>query len=89
VRCGDAPPDGAFATFDLEDGGVVCVGCTGFGARRVRPETLAVVARVVGGRLRGVLDAPPGDDVMRDVERLAVAAIEHHSERRLRSAALL
>jgi len=27
--------------------------------------------------------------VLRDVERLAVAALEHHSERRLRSAALL
>jgi DNA repair protein RecO (recombination protein O) len=89
VRCGDAPDDGAFATFDLEDGGVVCAECAGFGGRRVRPESLAVVARVVGGRLRGVLDAPPGADVMREVERLAVAAIEHHSERRLRSAALL
>jgi DNA repair protein RecO (recombination protein O) len=90
VRCGDAPADtGPFATFDLGDGGVVCAGCADFGGRRVRPETLAVVARVVGGRLRGVLDAPPRDDVMREVERLAVAALEHHSERRLRSAALL
>jgi len=90
VRCGDAPVDAsAFATFDLDDGGVVCVACAGFGGRRVRPEALAVVANVVGGRLRGVLDAPPGDDVMREVERLAVAAVEHHSERRLRSAALL
>jgi DNA repair protein RecO (recombination protein O) len=89
VRCGDAPDAAVFATFDLEDGGVVCTGCAGFGGRRVRPEALAVVACVVGGRLRGALDAPPGDEVMREVERLAVAALEHHSERRLRSAALL
>jgi len=90
VRCGQEPATtGAFTVFDLDDGGVVCAGCSGLGGRRVRPEALAVVARVVGGQLRGVLDAPPADDVMHDVERLAVAALEHHSERRLRSAALL
>jgi DNA repair protein RecO (recombination protein O) len=90
VRCDGEPGDvGVLTGFDLEDGGAVCAGCIGFGGRRVRPETLSVVARVVSGQLRGVLDAPPGDDVMHDVERLAVAALEHHSERRLRSAALL
>jgi DNA repair protein RecO (recombination protein O) len=90
VRCGGAPDDdGTFVVFDLHDGGVVCTGCAGFGGRRVRADALAVVARVVNGQLRGVLDAPPCDDVMREVERLAVAALEHHSERRLRSAALL
>ena len=41
---------------------------------------------MVGGDLRGVLDNPPPDDVLREVERLGVAALEHHSERRLRSA---
>jgi hypothetical protein len=32
---------------------------------------------------------PPEPEVIAEVERLGVAALEHHSERRLRSAALL
>lgn len=93
VRCGDDEGDDGerkrFSAFDLHDGGVVCETCGGAGGRRVRPDALAVVGRVVGGQLRGVLDDPPPEDVLREVERLGVAALEHHSERRLRSAALL
>jgi DNA repair protein RecO (recombination protein O) len=90
ARCGTSAEEGRdFAAFDLDDGGVLCVECAHLGGRRVRADSLAVVEAIVSGGLRGVLDAPPGDDVLRDVERLAVAAIEHHSERRLRSAALL
>jgi DNA repair protein RecO (recombination protein O) len=90
ARCGASAEEGRdFAAFDLDDGGVLCVECAHLGGRRVRADSLAVVEAIVSGGLRGVLDAPPGDDVLRDVERLAVAAIEHHSERRLRSAALL
>jgi hypothetical protein len=36
-----------------------------------------------------VLADPPPPDVLADVERLAIRALEYHSERRLRSAALL
>jgi len=92
ARCGrDLALDAAdtMAVFDLHDGGTLCVSCGGAGGRRTSTAALAVVARMVGGRLRGVLDAPPPPEVLREVERLAVAAIEHHSERRLRSAALL
>jgi DNA repair protein RecO (recombination protein O) len=89
VRCDQEPGEVAFTVFDLDDGGTVCASCAGFGGRQVGPEALSVVARVVNGQLRGVLDAPPGDDVMHEVERLAVAALEYRSERRLRSAALL
>lgn len=89
ARCGAEGSPDAFTTFDLDDGGVLCAACAPSGGRRVRPEALAVVAAIVNGGLRGVLDAPPPDEVLRDVERLAVAALEHHSERRLRSAALL
>lgn len=90
ARCG-APADPArgFAAFDPDDGGVLCADCARVGGRRVRAGSLAVIEAIVNGGLRGVLDAPPSDDVLRDVERLAVAALEHHSERRLRSAALL
>ena len=89
ARCGAEGSPDAFTAFDLDDGGVLCAGCAPLGGRQVRSEALAVVSAIVNGGLRGVLDAPPPDDVLRDVERLAVAALEHHSERRLRSAALL
>jgi DNA repair protein RecO (recombination protein O) len=90
ARCGEESTDvGLFSAYDLHDGGVLCSSCAGVGGRRVRPDALAVVGRMVGGDLRGVLDAPPPADVLREVERLGVAAFEHHSERRLRSAALL
>jgi DNA repair protein RecO (recombination protein O) len=90
ARCGEELAETAgHATFDLEDGGVLCPRCGGAGGRRVSSDALAVVARIVGGEVRGVLDRPPSDEVLRDVERLGVAALEHHSERRLRSAALL
>ncbi len=77
------------AVFDLHDGGTLCAFCGSAGGRRTSTAALAIVARMVGGRLRGVLDSPPPPEVLREVERLAIAAIEHHSERRLRSAALL
>jgi len=86
---GGVTPDDSMAVFDLHDGGTLCVSCGAAGGRRTSTAALAVVARMVGGQLRGVLDAPPPTEVLREVERLAVAAIEHHSERRLRSAALL
>ncbi len=89
ARCGAAGGGEGFTTFDLDDGGVLCTECSPRGGRRVRADSVAVVGAIVEGRLRSVLDAPPSDEVLRDVERLAVAALEHHSERRLRSAALL
>ncbi len=85
VRC-DGP--GPFAAFTLDDGGVLCAEC-GRGARRVEPEVLGVIADIVGGRLSRVLAAPPSPAVLGEVERLAIQALEYHSERRLRSAALL
>ncbi len=85
----DARPEDALAVFDLHDGGTLCASCSGAGGRRTSAAALAVVAKMVGGQLRGVLDAPPPTEVLREVERLAISAIEHHSERRLRSAALL
>ncbi|HEY7105754.1 MAG TPA: DNA repair protein RecO [Acidimicrobiia bacterium] len=86
ARCGDA--DGPFPAFDLFEGGVLCGSCAGFGGRRLPPETLALVRRILGGELRSALAEPPSASTA-DVERLALAALEHHLERRLRSAALL
>ena len=86
ARCG---ADGPFGAFDLEDGGVLCAGCGRHSGRRVSEDALDVVGRMVGGGLNGVLAAPPTSAVLTEVERLGIAALEHHSERRLRSAALL
>ncbi len=98
ARCGrgSGPADGedadapvAFVAFDLAEGGVLCADCGHLGGRRTSPESLQVVARIVGGQVRSVLDDPPPEAVLREVERLAIAALEYASDRRLRSAALL
>jgi DNA repair protein RecO (recombination protein O) len=86
ARCGAEDP---FVAFDFNDGGVLCELCGRHGGRRVTPEALDVVGRVVGGGLSGVLASPPSPPLLHEVERLAIAALEHQSERRLRSAALL
>ena len=52
------------------------------------PETLELVRRILGGDLRGALAEPPGRRP-RPNRALAVSSLEHHLERRLRSAALL
>jgi DNA repair protein RecO (recombination protein O) len=85
ARCGGGGP---FPAWDLADGGVLCGAC-GLGGRPIRPESAAVIARIVGGGLGGVLADPPDERVVGEVERLAIATLEYHSERRLRSAALL
>jgi DNA repair protein RecO (recombination protein O) len=88
VRCGDDA--GPFPGFDLDEGGVLCDPCsrTG-GGGRVDPGALAVIGDLVDGRVARVLADPPPPGVLAEVERLAIRALEYHSERRLRSAALL
>jgi DNA repair protein RecO (recombination protein O) len=86
ARCGDDA--GPFLTFDFGEGGVLCESCSRFGGRRVEAEAIALLRRILGGDLRGALTAPPERPGV-EVERLGVAALEHHLERRLRSAALL
>ena len=86
ARCGGGGP---FVAFDLHEGGVLCEGCGRHGGRRLSPEAYEVVTGILGGRLNQVLATLPAPPVLAEVERLAVGAIEHHSERRLRSAALL
>jgi DNA repair protein RecO (recombination protein O) len=86
VRCGE---DGPFVALDLGEGGVLCGSCGRLGGRRVSPEALAALAAIVGANLRELLAVPPPPAVLAELERLAIAAIEYHTERRLRSAALL
>ena len=53
-----------------------------------RPKPSTLLRRLLGGGLNEALSEPPGP-VTREVERLGLAAVEHHLERRLRSATLL
>jgi DNA repair protein RecO (recombination protein O) len=86
ARCGDGA--GPFPAFGLHDGGVLCGSCAQLDGRRMPPESLVLLCRILGGELRTALAEPPSPTTV-DVERLALAALEHHIERRLRSAALL
>jgi len=86
ARCGD--DDGPFTAFDLDEGGVLCASCGRHMGRRIDADTLQMVRRILGGDLRGALAEPPGPTTVA-TERLALTSLEHHLERRLRSAALL
>lgn len=86
ARCGE--PVAAAVAFDAAEGGVLCEACAGPGAVPVSPEAFALVVRILGGALRGVLSEPPGP-ALREAESLALRALEHHLERRLRSTPLL
>lgn len=86
ARCGDE--SGPFTAFDLDEGGVLCETCGRFTGRRIQPDTLDMVRRILGGEMRTVL-AEPSSATTVETERLALTSLEHHLERRLRSAALL
>ena len=86
ARCDDEA--GPFPAFDFGEGGVLCESCARLGGRRVEAEAIVLLRRILGGDLRGALTAPPERPGV-EVERLGVAALEYHIERKLRSAALL
>ena len=88
ARCGADDHDIALRAFDLADGGMLCVSCATLSGRIVSPEALDLLRRLLGGNLNAALCEPPGP-VTREVERLALAAVEYYLERRLRSATLL
>jgi DNA repair protein RecO (recombination protein O) len=88
ARCDTPVPPEAVVAFDLNEGGVVCSACVTPGAAPVNPQARAIVARILGGGLKGVLDDPPSR-ALNDAETLALRALEHHLERRLRSRPLL
>jgi DNA repair protein RecO (recombination protein O) len=98
ARCGEQPDvepmnsdiggDHELVAFDLEEGGTVCRACARGGGRSLTPGGLALLRRVLGGGLNGALAETPGP-AAHEVEHLGVRALEHHVERRLRSAVLL
>lgn len=76
-------PEGLVA-FDLAEGGALCRSC-----RRgipVSPEALAVVGRILGGELAGVLrESAAPSRLTTEVDHLVGFALEQHLERRIRS----
>jgi DNA repair protein RecO (recombination protein O) len=84
--CADCGAQESLVAFDLESGGVLCVD-----HRRgapISPEALGLMRRILGGQLGGALNEPESP-ATREVDHLATRAVEHHLERRLRSATLL
>ena len=89
VRCGTTEDDGCeYVAFDLDEGGLLCADCGRFAGKRISAEALVQLRRILGGELRAALAEPPGP-VTVETERLALSSLEHHLERKLRSAALL
>jgi DNA repair protein RecO (recombination protein O) len=81
VSCGEQDAD-LLVAFDLVEGGVLCRSCRR--GRALTPEGLALLRRVLGGGLAGVL-VEPRSAVTDEVTALATEAMEVHLDRRLRS----
>jgi DNA repair protein RecO (recombination protein O) len=88
VRCGVTEEESTFVAFDLDEGGILCADCGRFAGKRISPEALVQLRRILGGELRTALAEPPGPATV-ETERLGLSSLEHHLERKLRSASLL
>jgi DNA repair protein RecO (recombination protein O) len=81
-QCAGCGSDGPFVAFELAEGGVLCRTC-----RRGMPiseDALQLIRRILGGSLASALAEPPSDATA-EAEALAIRAMEHHLERRLRT----
>jgi DNA repair protein RecO (recombination protein O) len=83
VICGR---DADLCSFDLNEGGLLCVDHRRGTA--LEPEAVALLQAILGGRLAAAL-ALPVTPATTAVEHLATRAMEHHLERRLRSVGVL
>ena len=83
VSCGSPELLVAFA---VSEGGVLCRTCRRGVA--LSPDALDLLRRILGGDLVGAL-AEPASPATHEVEVLAIRAMEHHLERRLRAVSLL
>ena len=82
--CGGAGEE--LVAFDEGHGGMLCRSCRR--GTRVTPDALALLRRILGGDLMGVLAEPPSPAAT-ELEHLATRALEHHLERRLRAPGVL
>lgn len=85
VGCGAGT---GLVALDIAHGGLTCRLCRPPSALAVDAETVAILRQILRGRLAEALARPPGaaGDA---VERLGVAVLEQHTERRLRVPPLL
>jgi DNA repair protein RecO (recombination protein O) len=81
VACGEGDP-AQLVAFDLTEGGVLCRRCRR--GRSVSAGAIALMRRMLGGDLAGVL-AEPRSPFTGEVGALATEAMESHLDRRLRS----
>jgi len=88
ARCATETDIDELVAFDLQEGGTLCRACARGGGRPLSPDALDLLRRVLGGGLNGVL-AEASSPAAHDVEQLGFRALEHHVERKLRSAVLL
>lgn len=85
VRCGEGDDVTELVSIDLAEGGVLCRQCRS--GTTVSSEALALMRRVLGGELSAALDEPESS-ATHEVAVLAGRALEHHVERRLKTAAI-
>ncbi|MCY3561890.1 MAG: DNA repair protein RecO [bacterium] len=85
VHCGAAT---GLVALDIAGGGLTCLPCRPKAAVAVDGETVAVLRGILSGGLAEAL-ARPASAATAAVERLGVAVLEQHTERRLRAPALL
>lgn len=79
VRCGE---EGSLTSFDVIEGGAHCAACRS--GVPVSPAALRLVRTVLAGRVNEALSEPESPAV-HEANALAMEAMEHHLERRLRS----
>jgi DNA repair protein RecO (recombination protein O) len=87
ARCG-IDGEVELTAFDLDEGGTLCRSCARGAGRPLTTDALVLLRRMLGGGLNDVLGQPTSR-ATHEVEQLGIRALEHHVERRLRSAALL
>lgn len=80
--CARCASPGPLVAFDLGEGGLLCANCRR--GQAVSPDFVVLARRVLSGGLAQALrDADP--HAAAEVEHLALTAVEHHLDRRLRS----
>lgn len=85
-QCASCGVTEGLVAFALEEGGALCRSCAR--GTRLSADALDLLRRTLGGDLVAVL-AEPGSPAGHELEHLATRALEHHTERRMRSVGLL
>lgn len=84
--CAVCDDEDELVAFDPIEGGVLC--SRHRRGTRVSADAVMLLQQILGGRLAAAL-AEPASPATREVDHLATRVMEHHLERRLRSAGLL